>query len=189
MGTVTTLPRGKAFTRRDLESMPDDGRRYEVIDGALVVTPAPSLRHQWVLSSLLTLLTRAASREFKVLCAPLDVALDDVTVLQPDLVVVRTDDIRQARGQIRPLLVVEILSPSTRRIDLTLKHSRYESAGYPSYWVVDPDEPSMTAWEMVDGKYAERGHAADDDSLRVSLPFEVTITPARLLDFLPGSSY
>jgi Uma2 family endonuclease len=182
MGTVTTLPRGMAFTRQDLDSMPDDGRRYEIIDGTLLVTPAPSLRHQWVSSSLIRLLQAAAPPELKILHAPTDVILDDLNALQPDLLVVRADEIEHPDKPLRPLLVVEILSPSTRRVDLTLKRSRYETAACPSYWVVDPDEPSVTTWELVDGLYAEAGHATGEETLEVMSPFPLSLIPARLLD-------
>lgn len=182
METVTTLPRGMAFRRQDLASMPDDGRRYEVIEGTLLVTPAPSLRHQWVSSSLINLLQLAAPAALRVLHAPTDVVLDDANALQPDLLVVRADNIKHPDNPLRPLLVVEILSPSTRLVDLTLKRSRYQTAGCPSYWVVDPDEPSLTAWDLVESVYVERGHVAGEDSLSLAAPFDVTITPARLLD-------
>ena len=182
MGTVTTLPRGTAFTRRDLYSMPDDGRRYEIIDGTLVVTPSPSRRHQWVSSSLIRLLQAAAPPELKVLHAPIDVALDDANVLQPDLLVVRVDEFKHPDKPLRSVMVIEILSPSTRRVDLTLKRSRYEAAGCPSYWVVDPDEPSVTAWELRDDGYVEAGHADGDQLLEVTFPFPMNVVPARLLD-------
>lgn len=180
MGTVTTLPTGRAFTRGDLEAMPDDGRRHELIDGTLVVTPAPSLRHQIVSSRLIELLLAAAPPDVQVLHAPTDVVLDDATVLQPDLLVVRVDDLEDESAPLRPVLVVEILSPSTRQVDLTLKRSRYEAAGCPSYWVVDPDEPSLIAWELDDSGYVERGHAMGHESLTVFAPFEVTVAPAAL---------
>lgn len=77
MGTVTTLPSGRAFTRQDLESIPDDGRRYELIDGTLVVTPAPSPRHQRAVAQLHLRLAHACPPELEVLFAPLDVALGD----------------------------------------------------------------------------------------------------------------
>jgi Uma2 family endonuclease len=94
---------------------------------------------------------------------------------------VRVDEFKHPDKPLRPVMVIEILSPSTRRVDLTLKRSRYEAAGCPSYWAVDPDEPSVTAWELVDGLYAEAGHATGEDSLPLAAPFDVTITPARLL--------
>ncbi len=92
MGTVTVLPRGRALTRRDLERMPDDGHRYELVDGSLIVTPAPSPRHQAVLARLYGTLAAHCPADLQVLFAPLDVALADDTVLQPDLLVARKSD-------------------------------------------------------------------------------------------------
>ncbi len=94
-GTVTTLPRGRAFTRADLDAMPDDGRRYELIDGSLVVTPAPLRRHQRAVGNLHLLLRHACPPELEVLLAPFDVVLAVNTVVQPDLLVTR-DPIRRS---------------------------------------------------------------------------------------------
>lgn len=77
---------------------------------------------------------------------------------------------------------MEILSPSTRHIDLGLKRSRYEAAGCPSYWVIDPATPSISAWELTDGKYELVGEAEGDEALRLSAPYPVELVPARLLD-------
>ena len=132
--------------------MPDDGHRYEIIDGSLVVTPAPSLRHQ----------------------------LD--TAVQPDLLIARRTDLTDRDLPAAPVLAVEILSPSTRRIDLTLKRSRYEAAGCPAYWVVDPDGPSITTWNLRNGVYVESAHASGDQELEVGKPYPLTIIAARLLD-------
>jgi len=89
MGDVTTLPRGQAYTRADLETMPDDGHRYEIVDGTLVVTPAPSLRHQIAVVNLVLVLSAACTDGLRVLTAPFDVALATDTVMQPDVVVAR----------------------------------------------------------------------------------------------------
>ena len=66
---------------------------------------------------------------------------------------------------------MEILSPSTRQIDLTLKKARYEIAGCPAYWVVDPQVPSITGWELHAGAYVEVGHATGEETFAVDLPF------------------
>jgi Uma2 family endonuclease len=182
METVTTLPPSRPLTRADLESMPDDGHRYELVDGTLVVTPAPSPRHQIVLLQLTRRLADACPADLRVLFAPLDVALGDDTVLQPDLLVARRSDLTERDLPGAPLLAVEVLSPSTRRIDLTLKRSRYEAAGCPSYWVVDPDEPSLTAWELRGGEYAEVALVVGDQEFAALTPYPVRITPTRLLD-------
>ena len=161
MGTVTTHPRSRPLTRRDLDAMPDDGHRSELIDGCLVVTPAPTPRHQIVVSGLLRLLSTACPADLRVLVAPLDVVLADDTVVQPDVLVARRDDFTERDLPVAPLLAVEVLSPSTRRVDVTLKRARYEAAGCPSYWVLDPDHPSLTAWNLQDG-YVEVAHVEGD---------------------------
>ena len=181
MGTVTTLPRGRAFTRTDLETMPDDGRRYELVDGSLVVTPAPSRLHQRMAFQLGVLLEAARPDDLEVLAAPFDVALSDDSVLQPDLLVARRDAFTERDLPGPPLLAVEVLSPSTRRLDLTLKRARYEASGCPSYWVLDPDAPSLTAWELRDGAYVETAHVTDDQVFTAAVPFPVTFSPAQLL--------
>lgn len=184
MGTVTTMPRGRALTRAELDAMPDDGRRYELIDGTLVVTPAPSPQHQHVVVGLLLALKSTCPNDLDVLVAPLDVALGDDSVLQPDLLVARRADFTARDLPVAPLLAVEVLSPSTRRIDLTLKRSRYEAAGCASYWVVDPDPdaPSLTAWELRDGRYVEVARVVGQERFTGRTPYDVVISPAQLLE-------
>ena len=181
MGDVTTLPRGQAYTRADLETMPDDGHRYEIVDGTLVVTPAPSLRHQIAVVNLVLVLSAACTDGLRVLTAPFDVALATDTVLQPDVVVARRSDLTERDLPTAPVLAIEVLSPSTRRVDLTLKRSRYEAARCTSYWVVDPDHPSVTVWELREGSYVEVAHVEGDEVLEVARPFPVAFTGAQLL--------
>lgn len=181
MGDVTTLPRGRAYTRADLETMPDDGRRYEIVDGALLVTPSPSLLHQAVSSNLIRVLQSSAPATLRVLHAPLDLVIDEATVLQSDLLVVPSADLHRPEQPLRPLLVVEILSPASRRVDLTLKRSRYEAAGIASYWVVDPDVPSLTAWQFRDVRYVDAAHAEGAGTYDATVPFAVRLCPAELL--------
>ena len=181
MGTVTTLPRGRALTREDLETMPDDGRRYELIDGTLIVTPAPSRSHQRIVVELLVALHKACPDDLEVFVAPFDVAVAPDTVMQPDLLVARKSDSTPRDLPVAPLLAVEVLSPSTRRVDLTLKRSRYEAAGCASYWVVDPDEPSLTAWQLENGRYVDIAAVAGDQTFSAALPYSVVITPAELV--------
>ena len=114
--------------------------------------------------------------------ASLDVALDDRTVLQPDLLVARTSDFTARDLPTAPLLAVEILSPSTRRVDLTLKRSRFEAAGCPSYWAVDPDEPSVTVWELQSGRYVEVAQVAGGEQVDVDTPYPVTVCPGELVE-------
>lgn len=171
----------KALTKDDLDRMPDDGHRYELIDGALLVTPAPAVRHQIVAANLNDLLRRACPAELLVLFAPVDVVLATDTVLQPDLVVAEREAFGERDLPTAPLLAVEVLSSSTRRIDLMLKWSRLETAGCAAYWVVDPDTPSLIAWELQDGAYVQVAKVTGDEAAHLTSPFEVTVAPADLL--------
>lgn len=175
---VAGLPWGRPLTEDDLEELPSDGHRYELVDGVLVVTPAPSEPHQSAVVALAVLLAGLCPPELKLLVAPFDVRLAADTVLQPDVLVCRRGDLTRRNLPASPVLAVEVLSPSTRRIDLALKRSRYEAAGCPSYWVVDPDVPSIVAWELHGSAYVEAGHAQGTDTLRLELPFAVELTPS-----------
>lgn len=172
---------GEPFTRADLEAMPDDGRRHELIDGTLLVTPAPTPRHQRVSMRLSARLYECADPGLEVLTAPLDVVLADDTVVQPDLLVAPAHAFSDKDLPAAPLLVIEILSPSTRLIDLNLKKARYELAGCPHYWVVDPQAPSLTAWELRDGAYVEVASVTGDQAYAASVPFAVEVTPSALV--------
>jgi Uma2 family endonuclease len=182
MGTVTTLPRSRPLTRADLDTMPDDGHRYELIDGALIVTPAPSAMHQTVVLELAVLLKARCPSDHKVFVAPFDVALADDTIMQPDVLVARRSDLTERDLPAAPMLAVEVLSPSTRRIDLTLKLSRLEAAGCPHYWVVDPITPALTAWRLRAGAYVKVGHVTGDQALTVDEPFPVDVVASQLIE-------
>jgi Uma2 family endonuclease len=180
MNVVTTATEGRAFTRADLDAMPDDGRRHELIDGVLVVTPAPGRRHQRAVGELYLLLRHACPDGLEVLLSPFDVALSDDTVMEPDLLVARTRDFTPRDLPTAPLLAVEVLSPSTRRMDLTLKRARLEAAGCPSYWLLDPHEPSLLALELVGAAYVEVAHVVGEETWRATRPFEVVLQPGAL---------
>ena len=176
------LPQSRPLIRDDLDAMPEDGHRYELIDGSLVVTPSPSYRHQSALLELYALLRARCPAELKILSAPFDVVLARDTVVEPDLLVAPRADFTARDLPGPPLLAVEVLSPSTRRFDLLLKRSRYEAAGCHSYWVVDPDVPSVTAWVLRAGAYVLAGEATGEQALSLNVPYPVTVVPARLLD-------
>jgi Uma2 family endonuclease len=179
---VEWLPHGRAFTRADLDAMPEDGNRYELIDGALIVTPAPSWRHQSAVLNLAVRLKGLCPPDMKVLVAPLDVVYADDTVMQPDVLVVRRSDLGEHNLEGHPLLAVEVVSPSTRHVDLAFKRARYEVAGCPSYWVVDPLESSIVCWELRDGRHAEVAKAAGSQSVTIAAPFTITLSPTELID-------
>ncbi len=183
MESVTTMPRrGQGLTRADLAAFPDDGWRYELLDGMLLVSPSPSLAHQRAALNLAVLLHGACPDELYVMVAPFDVTLADDTVFIPDLLVAPRADFTAKDLPGAPLLAVEILSPSTRLVDRNVKKARFEEAGCASFWLVDPLEPRLTVWQLDDGRYREVADVAGDQTWTASAPFGVTITPSDLVD-------
>lgn len=179
---MTAIPHDHVWTRDDLERLPDDGNRYEIIDGALVVTPSPVPGHQIAVFGLNEQLRAACPPHLRVLGAPLDVVFGERDVLQPDLLVIRRDLIGPQRLLGGPELAVEVLSPGTRLTDRTLKLERYERAGTPAYWLADPDELTLAAYELRDGRYAPAAHVTAEQTWTAHLPYEVAIAPGAWLD-------
>ncbi len=183
MAVQETRRVGEVFTVDDLDAIPEDGLQWELLDGMLLVTPAPRATHQSVIGEIYLVLRHGCPAHLKVFLSPLDWRPDQLTNLQPDLLVVRRDRLEVKNVTYPELdLAVEVLSPSTRMKDLLLKRERYERAGVRSYWIVDPgpEHPSVLALDLVDGAYVEVGRAVDDERLTLANPFEVTLVPADL---------
>ncbi|MGI8677867.1 MAG: Uma2 family endonuclease [Jatrophihabitans sp.] len=179
---MTVMPReSRDWTVDDLDELPDDGLQYELLDGLLLVTPAPIPDHQRFARGIFRLLDAGCPADrFEVFFAPLDWRPDPWTSLQPDVLVAARDRIGP-KNITEPLaLAVEVLSPSTRRKDMVLKRSKYQDAGVMSYWIVDPDGPAVTAYDLRNGKYVEVGAAIGDETIEVELPFPIRITPSAL---------
>ncbi len=176
---------GRPFTVAELDRMPDDGHRYELLDGALVVSPRPTTIHQFAVGRLFRVLDEACPEDLCVLMEPA-VQLGPQTEFNPDLVVVAFDEVGGAKFTAPPLLAVEIWSPSTALIDLNRKKDAYERFGVPSYWIVNPDlaQPEVTVFELRDGRYLAEQKSAQP--FTVERPFPVTITPAALTSRLRG---
>lgn len=143
----------KKLTYADYAKLPEEpGFRYEVIDGVLLCDPSPSVHHQRVSRRLQRILEdyfNQADPEGEVFNAPLDLSLAMHTVVQPDLLYLPGS--RPARHDpidVVPELVVEVISPSTGRKDRVLKLNHYLSAGVPHYWIVDPEESFIEAYEL-----------------------------------------
>jgi len=170
------------FTHAERDALPDDGRRHELLDGVLLMTPTPSIRHQDIVVGLLVRLRAAAPPWAKVMVAPTDVVLGPATVLEPDIVVARRTDVTESNLPAAPLLAVEVLSPSTKLFDLGRKKDLLAEAGCPSYWVIDPAGPELTGWELRDGEYAEIARVGPDENWAATAPYDVVIRPQDLLD-------
>jgi Uma2 family endonuclease len=133
---------GVKLTWKDFVRFPDDGRRHEILDGKHVVSPAPILHHQAVSGRIqFQLWGQIVERGLgEVFNAPFGVELALHDVVQPDLAVVLEENrgiLARTKVKGTPDLVIEILSPSTRRRDRGLKKERYRRAGVPEYWVID----------------------------------------------------
>lgn len=186
------LPFGRPLTVDDLELMPEDGHRYELLDGTLLVSPAPNVWHQEVALTLAVVLRAVCPPELRVVIAPFEWRRGRRTALQPDVLVARREDLLAVeRGKYLgepPLLAVEVLSPSTQRIDRLSKLSAYEEAGVASYWLVDPDPdtPTLTALDLADGRYVEVARLAGAERWTADRPFKVDLSPDDLVADLRG---
>jgi Uma2 family endonuclease len=183
---VTLRSTDAGWTEADWEQLPDDGQRYEIIDGVLYVSTAPSLFHQWIVQEV-----NAALREQLVapgiafvFLAPVGVFMTGATPVQPDLVVVRREDrgmLRDRRVRGVPALLVEVLSPSNAEQDLEVKRAAYARAGVSEYWVFRPAERDALVHSEPDGargEYARVVHVAPGGELvSPTLPFRAPIAP------------
>lgn len=150
------------YTYEDYLALSDNGRRYEIIDGDLFMTPSPAVYHQIVLSNIEESL-RAFVRQRKlgvVLIAPTDVVLSEEDVVQPDILFVsaeRKQIITEKNIGGPPDLVVEVLSDRTRSVDRKQKRQLYEKYGVREYWLVEPDERSVEILYLEGGSYRSLG--------------------------------
>jgi Uma2 family endonuclease len=143
------------WNRAMLEALPDDGRRHEIIDGVHYVTPSPAAVHQYIVSELLTALLPwcRAERVGWVFTAPSDIDLTTDTIVQPDITVLPRTGERPPRSWSdggRPILAIEVISPSSASRDRILKRRRYQRAGIAEYWIVDPEAQLVERWTPTD---------------------------------------
>ena len=139
-----------------VRALPDDGHRHEVVDGELLVTPAPNRRHQRAVLSLMRRLDPYLQQHQygELVVSPADIELDPWTLVQPDVFVApwveRAPDAEWRDGAGDLLLAIEILSPGSARADRHLKRRRYQRAGIPEYWIVDLDARLVERWRPGD---------------------------------------
>ena len=180
----TELPDDRPLTVEDLDLLPDDGNRYELDDGVLVVAPGPAINHQIVLARVYQALVRDCPPEFLVLLGP-GVEMSEFQYRIPDIAVVRLDSVGFEDKTVKrpPVLAIEIASPSTAIYDRNRKQDVYAGFGIASYWIVTPslDKPTVTAFELRRGRYSEVANVVGDEVFRATRPFGVDIVPAALV--------
>jgi Uma2 family endonuclease len=142
-------PNAPPLTVEDYRSLPETGPRYQLIEGDLYMAPAPNRFHQEISRNLQVklFLYLQETGAGKVFNAPFDVCLDETNVFQPDLIVVLNDRLgilTEEGAEGPPNLVIEILSPKTRRLDLEQKRKAYFRFGVQELWIIDPDPRLIT---------------------------------------------
>ncbi len=145
------MPHSAYYTAEEVRNFPDDGNRYEVVHGELLVTPAARRRHQFVVGRLHLAIGNylAANGIEGVLLSPADLSFGPDTLVQPDLFVLDQWSARNAEewSDIRQLyLVVEVLSPSSLRADRFTKRRLYQEQRIPAYWTVDAEHQAVEVW-------------------------------------------
>lgn len=179
------------WNRERWELLPDDGNRYEVIDGVLYMTTAPSYFHQWIIRQIVRHLFRQIDEPGVGITtwAPVGLFMPGCEPVQPDIVVIRNSDldiIHDRRIFGIPALLIEVLSPTNPETDLRIKRGAYARAEVPEYWIVRPatrDVLLCTHPDTTMGDYAQVQHIAPDGELiSPTLPFRAPVT-----DFFAGA--
>jgi Uma2 family endonuclease len=166
---VTLGARRIRYTYEDYAKTPDDVR-YQLIGGELILSPSPTFYHQRISAAIFAELRgwAVSNRSGEVVCAPMDVYFTETDTVQPDILFISTERMhivedRYVRGA--PDLVVEILSPSTLRLDLGAKMELYAQHGVPHYWIADPDTRTARMLRLEAGAYVEAASFTENDIL------------------------
>jgi len=175
------------WTWEDYLRLPDDGNRYEILEGVLYVSPAPIYDHQFLVFALAgELRSFVATHGLGVILgAPFDVRLPGIAnPVQPDILFLRSGNEPRSGDKYFegvPDLVVEVLSPGTDRLDRRVKLAAYQKAGVPEYWLADPKTRSVTVYTLdaERGEYQKPAHFAAEDHVRSTVlqGFTTPVTP------------
>jgi Uma2 family endonuclease len=166
--------RARGYTLEDLFMLPDDAPRVELADGVLSVVPPPSIGHQKINYRLVAWFEQHAPEAFEALFA-IGVLVDLRHTLEPDVALVRrpTDNDHHYVLPDQTVLVVEIVSPSTKRRDRLEKPGLYATAGIPHYWRIEQDPMHVFAYDLVNGRYDLVADSTEE--LVLSAPFEIKL--------------
>lgn len=173
--TVSTYPtRKKVYTYEDYLALPDDRQQYQILEGELIMTPAPFVSHQRISRRLFLQLDQFVERNKlgEVFYSPFDIVLNNTNVLQPDILFLSNEHKKlltekNLRGA--PDLVIEIISPSTAYYDLFDKKEIYEKFGVKEYWLVDPKKEWIEIYSLENGGYQLHQRAQKTDTVQSKL--------------------
>lgn len=186
-----TWPAQGAWQYEDYLRLPDDGRRYEIIGGALYVANAPSYEHQYTVYKLARLLgDYAEERQLGVVIgATFEVHLDETSKpVQPDILFLRNEQALSPGVQYftgAPTLIVEVISPSSIRLDRQTKFDAYEQTGVQEYWLVNPKVRSVEVYTLSNGEYALLGQYSGEDQIESNVFVALGINNALLYATVP----
>ena len=182
------------FTYEDFVNFPNDGKRHEIIDGEHRVTPSPTVQHQRVATNLTGRLWAYLDHRpiGEVFAAPCDVVFSDLDIVEPDLLYIsreRAGILTEQHVRGAPDLVVEILSPGTRKTDEVTKRKLYDRFGVQEYWVVDPELDAIKVYRRVDRSFARVAELTAEASDAITTPllpdFAVPLTDLFAPPFQP----
>ena len=185
------MKENEGYTYADYISWEDDGNRYELIDGVVYAMSSPTLKHQIALGNLYFILrVYLKGKKCRVILSPFDVRLKpeakgkDKTVVQPDVLVVcdskKLKDGKACLGP--PDLTIEVISPSNTKYDTQIKYKKYLESGVREYWIVDPENKTVTANRLVDKKYTPVTYTENDEAPVMVLE-DFTIKLSEVFDY------
>ena len=162
------------LTYDDYLTLPSDGKRYEILEGELIMSPVPEPKHQDAIGHLYTAIQSLVSSHSlgKVYFAPIDVVLSMTDIVQPDLVFISTDRLAFVKKKnivAAPDLVVEVVSPSTAVTDRTCKKSLYEKFGVREYWIVDIEHQSVEVYSLRESHFGSLTVFVNSESIASSV--------------------
>ena len=166
---VNARPR---FTWADYQHWPDD-ERWEIVGGeAYAMSPSPTVRHQHIVRELAgPLIAHFKGKQCRPFISLMDVKLSDEDIVQPDLLVVCDPaQIRRTHIEGPPALVVEILSPGTRKIDEVTKRKLYERFGVTEYWIADPELQTIKVYRRADGAFVRAAELSAETGDTLTTP-------------------
>lgn len=175
------------FTYSDYLLLPDNGKRYEILEGELLMSPAPNAKHQTTLIRLVRILSAYVEKNIlgQVFIAPFDVVISKNDVVQPDLIFIPTKNefkIKSSHMEGAPDLVVEIVSPGSAQRDRIIKRKIYALHGVKEFWLVHPEKEQIQILRLEKGDFKRIAELKREDILTSPLLSGLEI---RLVDVFP----